>query len=57
MHIGNRIKMLRKKNNLNTGRLNTRQVKVYYPDVSVIQMFLIQIPTVVCLSFKILFDL
>ena len=31
---------------LNTGHLNTRQVKVRYSDVSVIQMFVIQIPTV-----------
>ena len=31
---------------LNTGHLNTGQVKVRYSDVSVIQMFVIQIPTV-----------
>ena len=31
---------------LNTGHLNTGQVKVHYSDVSVIQMFIIQIPTV-----------
>ena len=33
-------------NHLNTGHLNTGQVKVCYSDVSVIQMFVIQIPTV-----------
>ena len=30
---------------LNTGHLNTRLVKVRYSDASVIQMFVIQIPT------------
>ena len=36
---------------LNTGHLNTGQVKVHYSDVSAIQMFVIQIPTVLFINY------